>query len=300
MQRLVGDILVLVLGLSVAVAEGESRDKPGTPAEQYRALLNEYEVGSRDFRKAKTDEERKTAVERLDKFALRFLELAEKQPKDPIALEALLQVVRVVNAVDSLIQVAWEMNHTAFPAGSKDNAGGRAVARLLRDHLRSDKLGPVCQRMPFGLRKEYETFLHTVLETNPHQDVQALACLALAQFLNSRLQKLDLVKDRPELAKRYEGLFGKDYFEALQRQDRAKAGKEVEAFFEKAATAYGNVKLSFGGTVGERAKSELFEIRNLAIGKEAQDIDGVDQAGKPFKLSDYRGKVVLLDFWQEF
>jgi len=38
----------------------------------------------------------------------------------------------------------------------------------------------------------------------------------------------------------------------------------------------------------------------LAVGKEAQDIEGADQDGKRFKLSDYRGKVVLLYFWQEF
>ena len=228
------------------------------------------------------------------------MKLAEKNPKDPIALEALLQVVRVVNAVDSLIQVAWEMNKTAFPAGGKDNSGGRAVALLLRDHVRNDKLGPVCERMPFGIRKEYETFLKTVLQTNPHKDVQALACLALAQFLNNRLHKLDLLKDRPDLAKRYEGLFGKDHFEALQRQDRDKTCKEVEAFFEKAAETYGGVKLPFGGTVGEKAKAELHEIRHLSVGKQAQDIEGEDQDGKRFKLSDYRGKVVLLYFWSEY
>ena len=36
---------------------------------------------------------------------------------------------------------------------------------------------------------------------------------------------------------------------------------------------------------------------NLAIGKVAPDIVGEDIDGKKFKLSDYRGKVVVLDFW---
>jgi len=295
--------LLVTLGLlgagSRALLEAEGEDKSAKPAEQYKALLKEYHGPGTDFRKAKTDEERKTAVERLDEFSLRFLELAEKNPKDPIAMEALTQVVRAVNAVDSLIQVAWEMNNTAFPAAGKDNSGGRAVALLRRDHFQSDKLGPVCERMSFGIRKEYETFLRGVLQTNPHKDVQGLACLALAEFLKSRSQKVDLVKDRPEFAERYEDLFGKDYFKELERQDRAKAGKEIEAFFEKAAGSYGDVKLPFGATVGERARSELFEIRHLVIGKQAPDIEGEDQDGKNFKLSDYRGKVVLLDFWQE-
>jgi predicted small lipoprotein YifL len=29
----------------------------------------------------------------------------------------------------------------------------------------------------------------------------------------------------------------------------------------------------------------------------APEIEGEDQDGVPFKLSDYRGKVIMLDFW---
>jgi cytochrome oxidase Cu insertion factor (SCO1/SenC/PrrC family) len=32
----------------------------------------------------------------------------------------------------------------------------------------------------------------------------------------------------------------------------------------------------------------------------APEVKGTDQDGKHFKLSDYKGKVVLLDFWSEF
>lgn len=35
----------------------------------------------------------------------------------------------------------------------------------------------------------------------------------------------------------------------------------------------------------------------LNIGQIAPEIDGVDLDGNRFRLSDYRGKVVLLDFW---
>src|ERR1700686_2189620 len=90
---------------------------------------------------------------------------------------------------------------------------------------------------------------------------------------------------------------GQDYLDTLRRQDRAKAVAEVEAVFEQAADKYGDVKLPFGGTVGDKAKMELFAIRHLAVGKEAPAIEGPDQNGVRFKLSDYRGKVVLLYFW---
>ena len=146
---------------------------------------------------------------------------------------------------------------------------------------------------------EFEKFLSTVLRTNPHRDVQAVACLSLAQFLNDRLRMLQLIEDRPELAKCYEIVFGKGYHQELQRLGRAQLAKRVETLFERAAEEYGDVKFR-AGTVGEKAKSELYDIRHLGVGKVAPDIEGKDQDGKQFKLSDYRGKVVLLYFWSEY
>ena len=75
--------------------------------------------------------------------------------------------------------------------------------------------------------------------------------------------------------------------------------KRIETLFERAAKEYGDVKFR-AGTVGAQAKSELYDIRYLAVGKIAPDIAGKDQDGKPFKLSDYHGKIVLLYFWSEF
>lgn len=37
----------------------------------------------------------------------------------------------------------------------------------------------------------------------------------------------------------------------------------------------------------------------LRIGNLAPEIEGEDSDGNRFKLSDYRGKVVVLDFWAE-
>jgi hypothetical protein len=153
-------------------------------------------------------------------------------------------------------------------------------------------------RVQFGFRKECESFLRTVLEKNPHRDVQGQACLSLGLFLNGRLHRLDLLTNQPDLTRRYEGLYGRNYLDALRRQDRAQAVAEIEAVFERAAEQYGDIKLPYGGTVGDNAKMELFAIRHLAVGKAAPDIEAPDQNGLRFKLSDYRGKVVLLYLWQ--
>ncbi|HKB41730.1 MAG TPA: hypothetical protein VKD72_35220, partial [Gemmataceae bacterium] len=84
-----------------------------------------------------------------------------------------------------------------------------------RDHLASDKLGALCQRVSWGFCKEYEPFLRAVLAKNPHKKVQAAACLSLSHFLNNRLQRLDLCKEQPDPAREFGGLYGKDYTVAV-------------------------------------------------------------------------------------
>jgi hypothetical protein len=288
MQRITWGILVLMLNLSV-LAEGNGQDQPATPAEQYKALLKEYDRASSSGVPL-TDAQRLEFIGRVYKhrnaLAMKFLELAEKHPDDPIALDALMQAV-------------WQVNNTPWPVElvGEETARARAFELIQRDHVRSDKLGQLCQRVSYGFCKDYETFLRAVLARNPHRNVQATACLSLGHFLNNRLQRLDLCKEQPERAREFAGLYGKEYLAELLRQDRDQAVKESEAVFKQAAEKYGDVKLPGGDTVAERASAALFEIGHLSVGKEAPEIEGEDQDGKRFKLSDYRGKVVLLDFW---
>lgn len=47
----------------------------------------------------------------------------------------------------------------------------------------------------------------------------------------------------------------------------------------------------------QQAKGFLFELDHLQVGMVAPDVEATDQDGVAFKLSDYRGKVVLLVFW---
>ena len=57
--------------------------------------------------------------------------------------------------------------------------------------------------------------------------------------------------------------------------------------------------------VEEKAKGPLvkqladlrFALKHLTVGRPAMEIEAEDIDGKKFKLSDYRGKVVVLDFW---
>src|SRR5262249_33212026 len=192
---------------------------------------------------------------RAIKLAAHLLELAETHPQEAFVMDALVQVVN---------QELWLQANTKHPGRGNDRTEARALELLLRDHVRSAKLGEACRRVRYGFGKECETFLRTVLKASPHRDVQALACLRLPQFLDGRLKLLDLVKEQPDMARRYEGLFGKDYLEGLLRQDRAKVVKEVEAVFELAEAKYGDVKVPYGGTVAETVKTELYDLRFLS------------------------------------
>jgi peroxiredoxin len=56
-------------------------------------------------------------------------------------------------------------------------------------------------------------------------------------------------------------------------------------------------RLAKKSTLGQEAQARLDDMLNLAVGKPAPEINGVDVDGKPLRLSDYRGKVVMLVFW---
>ena len=67
---------------------------------------------------------------------------------------------------------------------------------------------------------------------------------------------------------------------------------------EQARALFVEVRDEFADTpYAARAAGFLFELDHLQVGMVAPDIEAKDQDGVAFKLSDYRGKVVLLDFW---
>jgi hypothetical protein len=303
MSRIAWGSPAFALGLSLVAAEIRAQDQQPSPSAQYKAILKEsrdrYDASHREFVASApkggqpSDEKRMEFVGRAYRIkyeqAPKLVALAEKYPDDPIVLDALLEAV-------------WQVNTVPWPVEmvGRDEARPRAFALLARDHLRSDRLGPLCERISYGLCAEYETFLRAVLEENPHKEVRARACLALARYLHNRALRLDLIAEQTGLSREFADLFGKGYLDRLRREDRGRAVAEAEHLLERAMQDFGDVKLAGGETVAEKAEPELFGIRHLSVGKVAPDIEGVDQDGVRFKLSDYRGKVVLLDFWSEY
>jgi peroxiredoxin len=81
------------------------------------------------------------------------------------------------------------------------------------------------------------------------------------------------------------------------KEDEEQHYKQAARYFELTAKRYGDVVYFDKWTLGEISRNALFEVRHLRIGKTAPEIEGEDLDGKKLKLSDYRGKVVLLNFY---
>jgi hypothetical protein len=150
-------------------------------------------------------------------------------------------------------------------------------ADIYLDRMKPDRIAQLCQSISYSTDEVSETLLRTLLVKDSHREVHGLASLTLAQVLKRRLEMTPAGG------------------EATASQVRS----ECEKLLRRASDEFGDVKLAAGGTVGDKAQLELDDILHLAVGKVAPDIEGPDQDGNKFKLSDYRGKVVLLDFWHQ-
>jgi hypothetical protein len=89
---------------------------------------------------------------------------------------------------------------------------------------------------------------------------------------------------------------GEARYAELKKSDPAAIEAEAGKLLDQVVKDFADVKGS-RSTLGEAATGDLHELRDLVVGKPAPEIEGEDLMGAKLKLSDYRGKVVLLDFW---
>ena len=286
MRRLVwGFTLLLAAGPLAAAAHDKKDDKPA-PADEVKSLIADYQKSQQEFYdalgKAKTADERTKAQEKRpdpEALAVRLLELAEQNPEDagvtPVAL------VHIVT----------------LPLRGGDGTKHLALERLASDHAASDQLEPIVLRLTYQPSPAVEAFLRAVVDKNPKDELKGKATYGLGAMLQQAAGYARQMHEQPELEQRVEAAFGKEAARWLRDADADRLEREAEELFETAADKFADVPMYAEETLGDAAKGQLFEIRNLGIGKTAPEIEGVDLDGTPFKLSDYRGKVVVIDFW---
>lgn len=137
--------------------------------------------------------------------------------------------------------------------------------------------------------------LYTVTETQPDEDYAYHLHLKQcdASFLRDEAERLseEVIAEYGDIP--FVTARDRQLESLIERPDPQWNGRPLDDEGRRAIKA----RLSRRQTLGQVAEAQLDDWRNLAVGKMAPEIEGVDLLGKPLKLSDYRGKVVAMVFW---
>jgi hypothetical protein len=274
-------LAVAVVGIALTAPADDRPDPKLPPADRLAALQKEHKDAEAAYSKAvqalpDTPEGEKKSEELWKEFdkkqGERFLAavgLAKADPKSDLALAALEWVLTVPRSY-------------YLPAGKP------ALELAAEHHAANPKVGKIVAwvgYLPPEDRVESHAaavaLIRAVAEKNPDRTARGQAVMALAWQAKRKFAVAEYRRtaDAEELAAAAEKAFEavvKDYADCprLQRPNAR--------------------------TLGEEAGQELFDLRHLRIGKAAPDIEGEDLDGLKFKLSEYRGKVVVLDFWGDW
>ena len=265
-------------------AKSEVETSAPSPMSALEAVESEFDSAMEDFRKAYAaaakDEREELVKEKLPKpedYAERFLDVAKANPGTDMEFDALMWVARRTRGGDA--------TQSAFDA-------------LFANYMDSEKLKDVCMSLGYGTASEAtEKNLNTLIEKSPHKSVQGLATYALAMNLSSATSNKEKLQKDPDSLE-YMDEDDREYLLTSFTPDPDK----VEALYKTLMADFDDIKPRKGSpqTLGSIANEELFVIKSLSPGAVAMEIEGTDLEGKSFKLSDYRGKIVFLDFWGDW
>ena len=177
-----------------------------------------------------------------------------------------------------------------------DEKKEKARKELLSNHVDSEEL----TRLIAGRRTpnaDHEATLRRLMTDSPHDSVKAAATMAMSDMLTT-LEQLDGLEGARR--ERIVEMIGEEFAakwtpEAIE--------KESDLVLDSLVKNYKDVPIKGsrnGETYGTRIESMIFAKEKLQVGCVAEDIVGEDLDGEEFKLSDYRGKVVVIDFWGDW
>lgn len=273
-------------------AGGTARDQASDPApksareQRVEAIVSEHSAAMEayydQFRAAKTDEERQRIAETAKgpdaaPFVQGMRALLDEDASDQAAFDALLWLLRERTAEGEMAANLELLEKHHFARADMSQA-------ILSLQYANDPTGTA--------------LLDRLAKHSPHRNVRGQATMAQAEALRDLLQRIAEVAgaseaERAQLAQYY----SEDQLAQLAKLDPAATQADAVKLYESVIRDYADVPATRRGVLGDAAKATLNEMQNLVVGKLAPDIEGEDIAAVPFKLSDYRGKVVMLDFW---
>jgi len=149
----------------------------------------------------------------------------------------------------------------------------KVMALLLKHHLDNDQIGALCVQLAMQDSQDAEPLARAVAEKSKSHDAKGLALLGLGQMLAARSNQ-----------------------DGLDEAERDKLRTQAKEALKAVVKNYPDAE-AFQRKAGDWAGAVLFDLEHLAVGLPVPDLAGQDLEGEEFKLSDYRGKVVFLDFW---
>jgi hypothetical protein len=254
--------LVPLLWLSAVGSRAADEPKSLTPAEKYGALVKTHQQAQETFSKAynaaKTDDERQQVSK----------ELGRQSTANHYAAQFLALIREHPKDPAALDSFHWLLSYLRYSTETD-----QAVDTLLRDWIEDKRLEGVCKSLFYYSCPAGDRLLRAAIAKSPHRAVQGHARFSLAVSLRKQADRL--ADHRPA--------------------DREPYEREAEQLLQQVIDKYADLKHLT--TLGKEAEVELFALGHLAVGKVAPDIEGEDLDGTKMKLTDFRGKVVLLTFW---
>jgi thiol-disulfide isomerase/thioredoxin len=249
---------------------------------QLKAVYAELE---KEFDEAKTEADLEKVSAKARQRALKIVHPAVKKALDLVRTHAAEPA-----AVEPLV---WIAGYQSLP-----DAAGIAIKLLQKHHLTDAKTIDFARRSRGDMSAWVEAVLRAQLASaDLAKEQRPRVLFILAVHLQTLAAAPSNLADAGADVAKYVEIYGKERVEALKNLDATKLEDEALRIFTELSQKHANDEIVPGEKIGDIAKSSIFEIKNLSVGKTAPDIEGEDLDGVKFKLSDYRGKVVLLSFW---
>lgn len=190
-------------------------------------------------------------------FRPKFKMLAESLAGKPAAIAPL---VWLVNTAEGNVM-----------GGEKDEIAADALATLTKSHAADKEIADQLPQLMYAYwrvgAEPLNALYEKVIKENPDKDAKAAATFNLAFTLYSSNRMMPGAE--------------------------AKSGGR-----DRAIALFKSMSKDFPDTeAARRAESYVFEIEHLQIGMKAPDFSGEDVENKTISLSDFKGKVVVIDFW---